>query len=197
LWPRISKTSAAMIAVVGVIFLGTDVRALDLRGTIWESSARKEGIDPHLLFSVALVESGYGTSRFVRPWPWALTTPKGDHYDLSREGARKRLLNMSSFERERTAVGMMQIYVKSHSHRVRRTEDLLDPVRNIEIGASILRESIMSSPGNLVYGVGRYNAWTNREAAVNYGRRVLKIYNKIRKRDDDLPLRSLWESDND
>ncbi|WP_207461283.1 transglycosylase SLT domain-containing protein [Azospirillum sp. SYSU D00513] len=170
--------------------------SLDLAGTAWETAAVGQGIDPYLLFSVALVESGKFEQRYARPWPFALNSPSGNFYGRNRTEAEQRLASLPVAERKRTAVGMMQIYVSAHAHRVTNLSDLLDPATNLRLGASILREGIASKPGDLEWGIGRYNAWQveNEPVARKYGRRVLKVYQKLKRLSgrDGLSVASLW-----
>lgn len=187
------KMAVAGIATVMMVAISSPAAAFSLSGTAWEKAAAAEGIDPYLLFSVALVESAKHENRFVRPWPWALTSPKGNFYGGDRREAERHLRRMDASELQRTAIGLMQIYVGAHGKRVSDPAELLDPALNLRMGARILRESIASKPGDLAFGIGRYNAWQNEPAARMYGQRVLAVYQRLKQlTGSGLSISSLW-----
>jgi hypothetical protein len=98
----------------------------------------------------------------------------------SQQEARIILNRTLAEGRRNIDVGLMQINLHWHGHRVGKPEQLLNPVTNLQIGALVLAEAIQSAPNDLVLGIGRYYSWQNTEAAVSYGRRVLAVANQIR-----------------
>lgn len=194
--PQRKRRLMSAVAAIGTAMMAavsSPVSAFSLSGTAWEAAAAEEGIDPYLLFSVALVESAKHENRFARPWPWALNGPKGNFYGDDRREAERHLRSMPSADLQRTAVGMMQVYVGAHGKRVADPADLLDPALNLRMGATILRESIASKPGDLALGIGRYNAWQNEPAARAYGQRVLAVYQRLKQlTGSGLSVSSLW-----
>ena len=70
--------------------------ALDFSGTPWETAAKRHGLDPVLLYAVALQAtarpSGPGS---VSPWPWTLRTQDGSRFYESREAALADLRAMT------------------------------------------------------------------------------------------------------
>ena len=68
---------ARFVHAVAVMLLAASMqsRAVDLTGTPWESAAKRHGLDPVLLYALALEAtprpSGPGS---VSPWPWTLRT---------------------------------------------------------------------------------------------------------------------------
>ena len=189
---RLMTVGAALTAVM-MAAVGSPAAAFSLSGTAWEEAAAEAGIDPYLLFSVALVESAKHENRFARPWPWALNGPKGNFYGDDRSEAESHLRSMPAADLKRTAIGMMQVYVGAHGKRVADPADLLDPKLNLRMGATILRESIASKPGDLALGIGRYNAWQNEPAARAYGQRVLAVHQRLKQlTGSGLSVSSLW-----
>lgn len=184
------------VAVIGTVMMAavsSPVAAFSLSGTAWEAAAVEQGIDPYLLFSVALVESAKHENRSARPWPWALNGPKGNFYGDDRSEAERHLRRMSTTDLKHTAIGLMQVYVGAHGKHVTDPADLLDPALNLRMGATILRESIASKPGDLALGIGRYNAWQNEPAARAYGQRVLAVYQRLKQlTGSGLSVSSLW-----
>ena len=73
----------------------SNARLVDLRGTSWEKHSQKEcGLDPYLLYAVALTESkkNAGTKGYVVPSPWALNNyVYGSYYPTSYEDAKRAL----------------------------------------------------------------------------------------------------------
>lgn len=66
----LAKPRSARAAVLLLLAASLQGHALDLTGTFWEASAQRQGLDPTLLYALALQEtqrpSGPGT---VSPWP--------------------------------------------------------------------------------------------------------------------------------
>jgi hypothetical protein len=152
-----------------------------LQSTLWWQIAKHHQLDPYILYAVALVESAKGNHlNHVTPWPWAINKSGKAIIPGSQQEARA-ILNKTLAEGGRNIdVGLMQINLHWHGHRVGKPEQLLNPVTNLQIGALVLAEAIQSAPHNLVLGIGRYHSWQNTEAAVSYGRRVLAVANQIR-----------------
>ena len=73
----------------------------------------------------------------------------------------------------------MQINWRWHKHRVKRPEDLLDPLTNVRIGADILLENIRRSPSDLVATLGRYHSHSVKKRN-QYGLTVYYIYDQIK-----------------
>lgn len=172
---RLNKITALL---VGACF-SAHAAALDLSGTIFETKGTEHSIDPLLIYSVALAESASGRGKgTVSPWFWALRSPNTSFYGRDLEEAKVKL---KEFQQDFTSidVGVMQVNLLWHGHRVESAEQLLDPTTNISVGSDILAQAIKSAPGDLELGVGRYNNWANEDRARNYGSRVLAIYNNL------------------
>jgi hypothetical protein len=149
--------------------------------TLWWQIAEQHQLDPYILYAVALVESAKGTpSNHVTPWPWAINKSGKSIIPASQQEARAILNKTLAEGTQNIDVGLMQINLHWHGHRVGNPEQLLNPVTNLQIGALVLAEAIQSAPHDLVLGIGRYHSWQNTEAAVSYGRRVLVVANQIR-----------------
>lgn len=151
-----------------------------LQGTMFYEPAKQYGIDPALLYAVALAESANAEAGMLQPWPYTLRVlTEPGHYARSRHDAEKVLQGYLQIHRS-IDVGIMQVNTRWNGHRVDRVEDLLDPHVGLMVGAQILREAIDSAPGDLVLGVGRYHNWQDEARARNYGERVLAIYRNIK-----------------
>jgi len=160
--------------------VGRSVAAVDLSRTIWERVSDKYGVDPLVLYAVALIESGRSDGVQVKPWAWAINEEGRGHYHPNKSSAWAGIQIHLASGRRSLDIGFMQVNLKWHRKRVQHLEDLLDPHTNIDLGARILSEAMATCPGNLALGIGRYHAWSNRVLALRYGRRVLQLADRLR-----------------
>ena len=91
---------------------------------------------------------------------YAIRNGSNATYAKSKTEAEK-LLNQALQETEKYQldIGLMQINLHWHGHRVSSAAELLDPITNLTVGSSILAEAIKSSPNDLELGIGRYHSW--------------------------------------
>ena len=116
----------------------------------------------------------------MTPCPWALNKAGQSIIPTSQQDAHAILYKSIAQGSRHIDIGLMQINLHWHGHRVEKPEHLLDPVTNLKIGAGILAEAIQSVPNDLVLGIGRYHSWQNIQAAIVYGQRVLAVADNIR-----------------
>jgi len=150
-------------------------------GPEWRQAARKHGIDPLLLYAVAIRESGRNVGKDqVAPWPYALhfNGSKVAFYANSKKEA-EQLLKLALPITENVDVGLAQVNWKSHKDKVNRPHDLLDPKTNLEVASQILAEALASTKDQEL-GVGRYNSWNDKKAR-RYGKEVLILYRAIKE----------------
>lgn len=152
-----------------------------LQNTLWGRVARRHRIDPYILYAVALTESRKNDGQnHVIPSPWAINNAGNTFIPGSQQEA-EALLNQLMVQGKRNIdIGIMQVNLRWHGHRVAKPEQLLIPSTNLEIGASVLSEAIQSVPGNLAHGIGRYYSWKNELAAIQYGQKVIALADQIR-----------------
>lgn len=153
---------------------------IDLTGSLFDKQGKSTGTDPLLLYSIALTESGYGRGKGkIGPWPWTLRAARA-HYPETREAAEIKLNELIKSYGRYIDIGLCQANLFWHGHRVKKPEDLLDPVTNLQVANQVLLESIASARGDLELGIGRYHHWTDPARARNYGSRVLAIYRNLK-----------------
>ncbi|NOV30642.1 transglycosylase SLT domain-containing protein [Methylomonas sp. ZR1] len=152
-----------------------------LRNTLWGQVARRHSIDPYILYAVALTESrkNDGQNRVI-PSPWAINNAGNAFIPGSQQEAEALLYQLMDQGKRNIDIGIMQVNLRWHGHRVAKPEQLLIPTTNLEIGASVLSEAIQSAPGNLAHGIGRYYSWKNELAAIQYGQKVIALADQIR-----------------
>lgn len=150
-----------------------------IRGTIWEKAAQDNRIDPLLMYAVALYESRQmaGEKR-IAPHPFALNSKvSGSLFPATRAAAEATL----AAELKKTSVidvCPMQINVRWNGNRVPNPKDLLELSTCLNVGAKLLSEAVLSAPGDLELGIGRYHTWnqTREGEARQYGRNVMQIW---------------------
>lgn len=175
----IKKITATTILALSL----TPIHAFDLSDTLFEKYGNQLNLDPLLIYSVALAESAKANSnRDLGPHPWTLRADKA-FYSSSKEDAEKTLSQLLK-QTKSVDVGLMQVNVRWHGHKVSKPSDLLDPSINMKVGATFLAEMINSTPDDLELAIGKYHVGptittNNKSRAKNYGQRVLAIYKNI------------------
>lgn len=171
--------------LVSFFVLGTSMlpaQALDLRATQWEAVARRHGLDPLVLYAVALTESAFPRGAdTASPWPWTLRTPQGPRFYRSQAAARADLQALRGRYRN-IDVGLMQVNLRWHGERVAEPGALLDARTNLAVAADILAAAMRSAPGDAALGIGRYHQWRDERVARTYGRAVLALAAALRPR---------------
>jgi hypothetical protein len=170
------------IALLCVLALAS--AAPSASASVWQDVAREHGLDPLLLYAVALKESRklWGDGR-VRPWPWALHARRlgGGRLFDSREEALAHLEALTGADAKANVdVGLLQVNWRWHREAVATPADLLDPQTNLRVGAAILRRAIAASDGDIRLGLARYH---NRRLAkgLPYADDVLAIVEGLRR----------------
>ena len=167
------RTGCVMAAFVALSSTTVASEPPDLIGTHWELAAEQAGVDPLMLYAIALTESGRTTGGGrITPWPWTLNVEGHAHFaDTKHEAAALLAANHG----RSVDVGLLQVNTHWHGHRIHDVEALLEPAINLKIGATILQEALASAPGDLTAGIGRYHSGRP-EHALPYARTVLSFY---------------------
>ena len=173
---RFVRTGAVMLLAVSM-----QSRAVDLTGTPWESAAKRHGLDPVLLYALALEAnprpSGPGS---ISPWPWTLGANGRPHFYDTRAAALADLPAMVE-ESDDIDLGLLQVNLKRHRRHVGNPATLLDARINLVVAADILAAAIDSAGGELALGVGRFRHPRDDRAARVLGRRILRLGNALRR----------------
>lgn len=169
-----------VLTLVIAAFWVQPARALEFEGTVWGEVAAQAGVDPGLLYALALSESSRRLGkRGHSPWPWVIRTPRGGYWFDSRDAARRGLgAVLAQWPARRVDVGAAQINVGWHRHRFSDPAKLLDLRYNLHTAARILADSVASTRDPIL-GLGRYHHWRDHERSRTYARRVWGKYRRI------------------
>jgi len=170
-----------LLAEVSTMDLMMPIEEPDLditsRDSLWSEIGKASGVDPLLLYSIALVESKalYPDGK-VAPTPWLFRVNdhlvRGDRHDV-----QLAMAEASQFGSAVQDVGIMQVYYPMHRDAVRDPLTLLNPRTNITVAAKILRDG-MRQTRDRVLGVGYYHSHTP-ALARDYGAAVLAVYRRL------------------
>lgn len=177
-----AETDRKLLSDVSTMDLMMPIKEPDLditsRQSLWSQVGKASGVDPLLLYSVALVESKalYPDGR-VAPTPWLFRVDdhlvRGERHDVQLAMAAA-----SQFGSAVQDVGIMQVYYPMHRDAVRDPLTLLNPRTNITVAAKILRDG-MRQTRDRVLGVGYYHSHTP-ALARDYGTAVLTVYQRLK-----------------
>ncbi|WP_083651626.1 transglycosylase SLT domain-containing protein [Vreelandella massiliensis] len=175
------RTHTWSSGVLVVSLMGSSLTSANpIENSVFGTVGEQVGIDPMLLYSVALAESAHGDKSGVSPHPFALRVASlPGQYPDSREEAERQLTELLQSHRS-IDVGMLQINLHWHGHRVDDPTDLLDVRTNLEVGAEILQEAMNSTDDPLI-GIGRYYTYSDDNASRRYGERVTHFYRQLQQ----------------
>jgi soluble lytic murein transglycosylase-like protein len=176
------NTPSALLSDVSTMDLMMPIAEPDLniasQQSLWAQVGKESGVDPLLLYSVALVESrSLLPGGQVAPTPWLFRV--NDHLILGeRHHVQLEMAVASQLGSVVQDVGIMQVYYPMHRDAVRDPLTLLDPRTNISVAAKILRDG-MHETRDPVLGVGYYHSHTP-DLARNYGVAVMTVYQRLK-----------------
>jgi soluble lytic murein transglycosylase-like protein len=180
--PVETSTPSTLLSDVSTMDLMMPIAEPDLdiasQQSLWAQVGKDSGVDPLLLYSVALVESrSLLPGGEVAPTPWLFRV--NDHLILGeRHHVQLEMAVASQLGSVVQDVGIMQVYYPMHRDAVRDPLTLLDPRTNISVAAKILREG-MHETRDPVLGVGYYHSHTP-DLARNYGTAVMTVYQRLK-----------------
>ena len=177
-----TTTPSTLLSDVSTMDLMMPIAEPDLdiasQQSLWAQVGKESGVDPLLLYSVALVESrSLLPGGEVAPTPWLFRV--NDHLILGeRHHVQLEMAVASQLGSVVQDVGIMQVYYPMHRDAVRDPLTLLDPRTNISVAAKILRDG-MHETHDPVLGVGYYHSHTP-DLARNYGAAVMTVYQRLK-----------------
>lgn len=158
-----------------------------LKASLWGKASQWAGVSSSQLYSIALQESGMvWRDQSFRPWPWTLTVNKGNirvkpgsYRYASKADAANALTQMLSQGVTNIDVGLMQVNLYWHGHRVSDKQLLLEPSVNLMVAASILKE--VNTLNDLTTVIGRYHSFNSRLGSA-YANKVKRLHVMVSKR---------------
>ncbi|WP_020406855.1 transglycosylase SLT domain-containing protein [Hahella ganghwensis] len=136
----------------------------------WEAAV-KHGVSPHLIYAIALTESGRPVAGKRIPWPWTLNVSERPYYFSSREAAFNKLQAELEKGNENIAIGLMQVYWKYNHSYFSSPWEALDPKKNIDVGIQVL-QFFYKNRGSYEAAVGAYYSPNKPLPAEEYKARV-------------------------
>ncbi|MGL5007802.1 MAG: lytic transglycosylase domain-containing protein [Plesiomonas sp.] len=141
--------------------------------------ANEYGLNPKLLYSIAVVESSMSKGDKAKPWPYVINKKGKPYYLESKQEAEKTLTQLiDSTDKKNLDVGAMQVNLGWHGSRVETPADLFNPHVNLRVGAEILKSALASSPDDIKLGIGRYHSW-NDSRALGYADKVMTVMKTV------------------
>lgn len=186
---QFTRTGIA-IAVIGLSVLPSLVFSSEsetpafLNGTIYERVGEAAGVEPSLLYSLALVESGRAVGdngSQVTPWPYVLRALDARYYAESQKDYQIAYKLFEEKYGDKFDVGPLQVNVYwqvTKAKRLESGEGLLELEMNLRIGAQVLREA-MASTDDKELGIGRYHTWSDEARSRLFGKRVLSVHQNV------------------
>ena len=161
----------AMLLLLGSVLAGF-VQAQEVPPPAYQVAARRAGIPSTVLYAVALQESGTRFNGRLVPWPWTLNVAGAPRRFATRAEACTGLHQaLREVPPTRIDAGLCQINLGYQRHRYEQPCELLDPYRNLELAAEILREQHAPDQDWLVT-IGRYHRPAGGAPAARYRRSV-------------------------
>lgn len=147
----------------------------------YRTAAMAAGVPPTLLFAIALQESGLTYAGRLIPWPWTLNIAGIAHrFHRQREACNALLSALRSISPYRADVGLAQINVGYHGHRVDHPCALLNPRVNLRVAAQILLEQ-QRPEDDWLAAAGRYHRPAGGEPAERYKSALVGHLARIRE----------------
>ena len=133
------------------------------------------GIEENLLASIAVVETGRYNPKHglkVHPWPWAVTSARGNFYFDSKAEAVAYVKDLQEQGVRSIDVGCMQVNLRLHGHNFASVEDAFSPDINTAYAAKFLKRLYAAHGSWEKAGVAYHSSIP--EKAAKYGAKLLK-----------------------
>ena len=156
--------------ITGLIFLSVEAYSAPF---VYEKIAQNVNLDPDILYSIALVESGHTYNNQYGPWPWTLNIRDKAYFYSSRIEAYYALMDELDNGNRSVAIGPMQIYWRWNSDYFESPWESLDPYKNIEVGSMVLMY-FLKKKSTMIEAIGAYYSPNKKDQADKYVTRVLE-----------------------
>ncbi|CAM8846117.1 Transglycosylase SLT domain-containing protein [Burkholderia pseudomallei] len=160
----------AWLSVLG--WLSMPSAAITLPPPAYQLAAHDADVPSVVLFAVALQESGTRLHGRLIPWPWTLNVAGHAYRYRTRASACRALrVALPIVGATHVDVGLAQINLGYQRERFTDPCEALDPYRNLDAAATILREQHATGDDWFV-AVGRYHRPAGGAIAARYRRQV-------------------------
>lgn len=160
----------ACLSVLGCLSMPS--AAISLPPPAYQLAAHDAGVPSIVLFAVVLQESGMRLQGRFIPWPWTLNVAGSAYrYRTRADACRALRAAIPIASATHVDVGLAQINLGYQRERFADPCDALDPYRNLDAAASILREQHVAGEDWLV-AVGRYHRPAGGAIAARYRQQV-------------------------
>jgi hypothetical protein len=134
----------------------------------YRTAAVKADVPETVLYALALQESRAKLPSGVKPWPWTLNIAGEPWRFADRDTACFALsLAVEAVDPKRIDAGLGQVNIGWNGHRFKTLCEALEPHRNLEVSAQILREHY-DATGDWVTAAGRYHRPAGGAPAAKY-----------------------------
>lgn len=184
---RLGRKAAAMRALTARLLLAAltllpgQALAAD-PALICESAARdaaqRHGVPLDVMRAIALVETGRTRGGSLQPWAWAIHSEGQGHWLESRDAALAHVRQTLARGVRNIDLGCFQINYHWHGHEFQSIEAMIDPARNADYAARLLRGH-HARLGSWTAAAGAYHS-TTPEYATRYMARFAQILTKTR-----------------
>jgi len=134
----------------------------------YRNAAAKANVPATVLYSLALQESRAALPSGEKPWPWTLNVAGESWRFRNRQMACRALsLAVESVGSKQVDAGLGQVNIGWNGYRFKSLCETLEPRKNLEISAQILREHY-DATGDWIAAAGRYHRPAGGAPAARY-----------------------------
>jgi len=174
-----TRVTIHIAVAIGLLVASGIAQAQQTPPAAYQLAAAHADVPASILFAVALQESGMTLRGRLIPWPWTLNIAGRAHrYTNRTETCSALRYTLQRLPGTRVDVGLGQINVGYHGHRVDEPCQLIDPYRNLMIAAMLLREH-HTPGGDWLTTVGHYHRPAGGAPAERYRRSVEQHLERI------------------
>ena len=138
-----------------------------------------------LLNAISLAETGrwHAKSKEIIAWPWTVYSEGRGRYLPTKEAAIAEVQKLQAKGVKNIDVGCMQVNLYWHPDAFNNLQDAFDPEKNATYAASLLKK-LQGETRSWTVAVAYYHSQT-KKFYVPYRKKVLKIWQKERRKDTD------------
>lgn len=131
-----------------------------------------------LLKAIAICESSKWEVNKLSPHPWAVSVNGVPAYFQSKEEAVDEIKRLQKQGVENIDVGYMQINLYYHGKEFSSIEEAMDPIKNIEYGAKLLKQ-LRARSSSWIEAVSKYHS-KRAVLGTKYSEKVIQVWRAIR-----------------